>query len=168
MFAAHGPKEALMRFLLRFVVAVATLLAGSAWSAGGGTDPVHAEPKDPALAAIQAAVARSDWAQARTLARAAIEKDGRNADYHNLYAYAIRKGANPEMDLVFKHYNEALRLDPRHRGAHEYLGEAYLMVGNLAKAREQLKALDNLCFFSCPEFTMLKKAIADYEAKQPK
>jgi hypothetical protein len=42
------------------------------------------------------------------------------------------------------------------------------MVGNPGKARDQLKALDDLCFFSCPEFTMLKKAIADYEAKQPK
>lgn len=157
-----------MRKTRNFAVAVALLAAGAARAAGGGTDPAHAEPKDPALAAIQAAVARSDWTQARALARAGIEKDARNAEYHNLYAYAIRKGANPEMDLVFKHYNEALRLDPRHRGAHEYLGEAYLMVGNLAKAKEELKALDDLCFFSCQEFTMLKKAIADYEAKQPK
>ena len=102
------------------------------------------------------------------LARASIEKDTANADYHNLYAYAIRMGAKPEMELVFKHYNEALRLDPKHRGAHEYLGEAYLMVGNLAKAKEQLRTLDNLCFFSCAEFTMLKKAIADYEARQPR
>jgi cytochrome c-type biogenesis protein CcmH/NrfG len=97
-----------------------------------------------------------------------VEKDATNADYHNLYAYAIRMGANPEMELVFKHYNEALRLDSKHRGAHEYLGEAYLMVGNLAKAKEQLKTLDDLCFFSCAEFTLLKKAVADYEAKQPR
>ncbi len=168
MFAAQGAKEAAMGKPLRFAVALFTLAAGSAWAAGGGTDPAHAEPRDPALAAIQAAVARSDWAQARSLARASIERDARNAEYHNLYAYSLRKGPNPEMDLVFKHYNEALRLDPRHRGAHEYLGEAYLMVGNLAKAKEQLKVLDDLCFFSCQEFTLLKKAIADYEAKQPK
>jgi tetratricopeptide (TPR) repeat protein len=142
--------------------------AGPAWAAGGGTDPAHAEPRDPALAAIQAAIDRSDWAQARTLARAGVEKNAGNADYHNLYAYAIRKGASPEMNLVFKHYNEALRIDPRHRGAQEYLGEAYLMIGNLAKAKEQLKVLDGLCFFSCPEYTLLKKAIAEYEAKQPK
>lgn len=157
-----------MKRIVIHAVAVAAFNAGPAWAAPSGPDPVHAEPRDPALAAIQAAVGKSDWTQARALARASIEKDATNADYHNLYAYAMRKGANPEMELVFKHYNEALRLDPKHRGAHEYLGEAYLMVGNLGKAKEQLRTLDNLCFFSCAEFTMLKKAIADYEARQPK
>ncbi len=77
----------------------------------------------------------------------------------------MRKGPNPNMDLVFKHYTEALRLDPQHRGAHEYIGEAYLMVNNVAKAREHLATLDRLCTFGCEEFTDLKKAIADYEAR---
>jgi tetratricopeptide (TPR) repeat protein len=157
-----------MKRILIQAVAIVVLHAGSAWAAGGGTDPAHVAPRDPALAAIQAAVGRSDWTQARALARASVEKDATNPDYHNLYAYAIRMGANPEMELVFKHYNEALRLDPKHRGAHEYLGEAYLMAGNLPKAKEQLKTLDDLCFFSCQEFTMLKKAIADYEARPPR
>jgi tetratricopeptide (TPR) repeat protein len=156
------------RFLIH-AIAIIAFNACQAWAAGGGDDPnLRPGRGDPALEAIQAAVGKSDWAQARALARASIEKDAANADYHNLYAYAIRMGAKPEMELVFKHYNEALRLDPKHRGAHEYLGEAYLMVGNLGKAKEQLRTLDNLCFFSCAEFTMLKKAIADYEAKQPR
>ena len=89
-----------------------------------------------------------------------------NANYHNLYAYSIRKGANPDMNLVFKHYNEALRIDPQHRGAHEYIGEAYLMVGNVAKAKEHLSQLDKLCFFPCVEYTDLKKAIAEHEQKR--
>jgi len=72
------------------------------------------------------------------------------------------------MELAFKHYGRALQLNPRHRGAHEYLGEAYLMLGNVAKAKEHLAALDRLCFFGCAEYTMLKKAVADYEAKQAK
>ena len=94
-----------------------------------------------------------------------LSRDPGNADYHNLYAYSIRKGSNPDMNLVFKHYNEALRIDPKHRGAHEYIGEAYLMVGNLPKAKEHLSSLDKLCFFPCSEFTDLKKSIASYEAK---
>jgi hypothetical protein len=69
------------------------------------------------------------------------------------------------MNLVFKHYNEALRIDPKHRGAHEYIGEAYLTVNNVAKAREHLGQLDRLCFLPCSEHTDLKKAVADYEAK---
>ena len=95
-----------------------------------------------------------------------MAKNPANPDYHNLYAYSIRMGANPEMELVFRHYNEALRLDPRHLGAHEYLGEAYLQVGNLDKAKEELRTLDKLCFFPCKEFSMLKKAVAEYEAKR--
>jgi len=158
-----------MRNLLIHFLAVAALGAGQAWAAGGvPPESARAQPRDPATEAIQAAIAKPDWAQARALARASVEKNPSNPDYHNLYAYAIRKGANPEMDLVFKHYNEALRLDPQHRGAQEYLGEAYLMVGNLAKAKEQLKNLDELCFFPCREYSLLKQAIFDYEAKQPK
>jgi hypothetical protein len=82
-----------------------------------------------------------------------------------MYAYNLRKGPSPDMSLVFKHYNEALRIDPKHKGANEYLGEAYLMVNNLPKAKEQLAVLDKLCFFSCREHSELKKSIADYEAK---
>ena len=63
---------------------------------------------------------------------------------------------------------EALRLEPRHRGAHEYIGEAYLMAGNPAKAKEHLGQLDRLCTFGCEEYTKLKKALADYEQKQVK
>ena len=107
-----------------------------------------------------------DWARSQQIMRDALLKDPRNADYHNLYAYAIRKGDTPNLDLVFKHYNEALRIDSKHRGAHEYIGEAYLMVGNVAKAKEHLGQLDKLCFFSCAEYTELKKAISDYEAKK--
>ena len=78
----------------------------------------------------------------------------------------MRKGPNPDLDLAFKHYNEALRLAPKHRGAHEYIGEAYLRVGNVHKAREHLTQLDRLCFFGCAEYTSLKKALRDYESKQ--
>jgi len=155
-----------MRFAARISFPALFFCATQAIAAGGGPVDIRPEtPRDPVLQGIQAAIDREDWPGARELARAAVEKKPGEADYHNLYAYALRKGPSPSMDLVFRHYNEALRLDPRHRGATEYLGEAYLMTGNLEKAREQLKRLDDLCFFSCREFTMLKAAIADYEAK---
>src|SRR6478736_969390 len=96
---------------------------------------------------------RQDWKSAAAVMQQAIAKDASNADYHNLYAYSLRKGGTPDMDLVFKHYNEALRIDPKHKGAHEYLGEAYLMVGNVDKAREHLAQLDKLCFFGCSEYS---------------
>ena len=128
-------------------------------------DATPAARSDPVLEQASKTIAAKDWPQAQALLKDAVARDPGNADYHNLYAYSIRKGANPDMSLVFKHYNEALRLDPRHRGAHEYIGEAYLQVGNVAKAKEHLSSLDKLCFFPCSEFTDLKKAISEYETK---
>ena len=123
-------------------------------------------PADPVVERALRANQEKDWARSQAILRDALLKDARNADYHNLYAYAIRKGDKPNLDLVFKHYNEALRINPKHRGAHEYIGEAYLMVGNVAKAKEHLVALDQLCFFGCDEYAMLKKAVAEFEAKK--
>ena len=136
--------------------------------AAPAADDPSAAPSDPVLAAARQAVAREEYAKAAAQMREAVAKAPANAEYHNLYAYALRKGASPDMDLVFKHYHEALRLEPKHRGAHEYIGEAYLMVGNAAKAKEHLARLDRLCFFGCAEYTDLKRAIAAHEAKQPR
>ncbi len=142
---------------------IALLLApASVLAADSGPAPAG----DPVLEGASAATARKDWAAAQAILRDAVAKAPGNADYHNLYAYSIRKGANPDMSLVFKHYNEALRLDPKHRGAHEYIGEAYLMVGNVAKAKEHLGQLDKLCFLPCSEYSDLKNAIAAHERKQ--
>ena len=124
------------------------------------------EAADPYLVEARAAIDGKNWPRASSVLRDALAKDAANADYHNLYAYTVRMGASPAMDVVFKHYNEALRINPKHRGAHEYIGEAYLMIGNPGKAREHLKALDGLCFFGCDEFSKLRKAIAGYEANQ--
>jgi len=38
-------------------------------------------------------------------------------------------------------------------------------VGNVHKAREHLTQLDRICFFGCAEYSSLKKAIREYEAK---
>jgi len=130
------------------------------------SDPVTPEVKDPVLEKASEATKRQDWVAATAVLKDALAANPNNANYHNLYAYSIRKGANPDMALVFKHYNEALRIEPKHRGAHEYIGEAYLMVGNVVKAKEHLGQLDRLCFFGCAEYTDLKKAIAEYEQKR--
>ncbi len=154
-----------MRPLHRSLIIALIALPGAALAADS-SPPMRAAPRDPVLEQVAAATAKNDWSEAQAALRQALARNPDNADYHNLYAYSIRKGANPDMSLVFKHYNEALRIDPDHRGAHEYLGEAYLMVGNVAKAKEHLAVLDKLCFFPCDEYSDLKRAIADYERKQ--
>jgi hypothetical protein len=145
-----------------FILAV--LLAPGASFAAADTNSSGA-PVDPVLERAAAASSRNDWVGAQSILKEGLAKSPNNAEYHNMYAYNLRKGPQPDMSLVFKHYNEALRLDPRHKGANEYLGEAYLMVNNLPKAKEQLAALDRLCLLSCREYSELKKSIAAYEAK---
>jgi len=128
-------------------------------------DDAARAPADPVLQQAREAVQREDFAAAAATLREALARSADNAEYHNLYAYALRKAPAPDWDLVFRHYHEALRLEPKHRGAHEYIGEAYLSVGNLPKAQEHLARLDGLCFFGCREYSELKKAVQAYEAK---
>lgn len=150
-------------------ISAIALLCGSvaAFAAGGGGGDVSTNtraPADPVVAAAQAAIAQKDWAGAQNGLQKALASNPQNADYHNLYAYSIRMGPSPNMDLVFAHYEDALRINPKHRAAHEYVGEAYLMVNDLPKARQHLDALNKLCFLPCEEYSDLKKAVASYEA----
>ena len=147
------------------LLVVGCLSACAAAFAAGDVSEYGGPSGDPVLASAQAAITRKDWAAAQAGLQKALAGSPQNADYHNLYAYSVRKGANPDMALVFKHYGEALRINPKHRGAHEYVGEAYLMVNDLPKAKQHLAALDKLCFMPCTEHSDLKKAIAAYEAK---
>ena len=142
------------------LVLTALLLAPAAALAADSQPAVRT---DPVLEQVGKATASQDWPTAQALLKDAIARNPGNADYHNLYAYSIRKGANPDMSVVFKHYNEALRLDPRHRGAHEYIGEAYLMTGNVAKAKEHLTQLERLCAAGCAEQTALAREISLFE-----
>ena len=66
-------------------------------------------------------------------------------------------------DKAFVYYEKAFSLDPRHKGAHEYIGELYLKLKQLEKANEHLAKLDSICFFSCEELDELKEAIQAYE-----
>ena len=77
--------------------------------------------------------------------------------------YAYRQTG--KLELAFRHYQRALQLNPRHRGAHEYAGEAYLITDDLAKAEEHLAALRQICLIPCEEYEDLKKAIAAYRRR---
>lgn len=90
--------------------------------------------------------------------------DTGDADWNNLMGYSLRKAATPDFAGAEKFYNEALRIDPKHRGALEYSGELYLQTGQLDKAEQRLAALDKACFLPCSEYSDLKKAIAQYKA----
>jgi Flp pilus assembly protein TadD len=89
--------------------------------------------------------------------------DPASADWNNLMGYSVRRGATPDLEASERFYNEALRINPNHRGALEYSGELYLMKGDLATAEKRLAVLDKACTFGCEEYTDLKKAIERYK-----
>jgi tetratricopeptide (TPR) repeat protein len=153
-------------------ISILALLAGLAFSpfllaAGMDTGPgPNARPVDPDYESGKKAIEAQNWKVALDSFSRVASREPSNADVQNYLGYASRKSGN--LELAFKHYNEALRLDPKHKGAHEYIGEAYLMVNNLPKAEEHLALLDKLCFFSCEEYRDLKKSIEEYRQRAGK
>ena len=153
-----------MRQLPAFVLCIS--LAGAAWSAGGGGGDTEAPrtQADPQYSQAIELIRQHEYAKAIPLLNAYVARAGDSADAQNYLGYASRKSGN--LQAAFTHYNKALALNPKHRGAHEYIGEAYLMSDNLPKAEEHLKVLDGLCTFSCEEYRDLKSSIAAYKAKK--
>ncbi|MEQ1754159.1 MAG: tetratricopeptide repeat protein [Micropepsaceae bacterium] len=91
-----------------------------------------------------------------------VADNGRDADALNYLGYCHRKlGKYPE-SLGF--YKRALAVNPKHKGANEYLGELYLRMNDLAKAEEQHTILKGLCPSGCEELEDLEADIADFKA----
>ncbi len=154
-------------FLTALLCAIAALQVPVAAAMDTSDTPEPAAAKvDPGYLAGKKAITAKDWSGAITALNAAAQRDGKNADIQNLLGYALRKSG--DLDLALKHYDKALALNPKHRGAREYLGELYLMQNNLAKADEQRAALDDLCFLPCEELTDLREKIAAYKKKNPR
>ena len=149
---------------IAYVIALALLVPGVALAAGGGgggggTDSTRTQT--PEYVAGVKAVDSKDWARAITLLETAVQRTPDDADAWNYLAYATRKNGDPAKSIPM--YEKALALDPRHLGAHEYIGEAYLALNDLPKAKEHLARLNKLCFFTCEEYRDLKRAVQAYE-----
>ncbi len=124
--------------------------------------PTVAERLDVARAAIKV----KDWKKAMAELNQAAKNDPKNADVQNLLGYSNRKQAQPNLPQAFVHYKRALELDPAHKGAHEYIGEAYLMDKKPDEAEKHLATLEKLCGNkTCEEYADLSKSIAEYRAK---
>lgn len=115
---------------------------------------------EPDFKAGKKALGAEDWNGAIVAFELAALRDPLNADIQNYIGYAYRRLR--QMGPAIGHYQQALMLNPRHRGAHEHLGEAYLVLGESAKAEQLLAALENLCLIPCEEYNDLKRAITAY------
>jgi tetratricopeptide (TPR) repeat protein len=145
--------------LLATLVTCAALAAGGGGRSGPEAAEVHAQPGyRQAVAAIEA----QHFAEAIELLEKHVWRYDHDADGHNWLAFAYRKSGN--LDEAFKHYRRALAIDPSHLGAHEYIGEAYLMAGKMPEAEQHLKALAALCAARCEQYHDLENAIAQRRA----
>jgi Flp pilus assembly protein TadD len=106
------------------------------------------------------AIAAKNWKLAADSFKKVVADNPKDADSYNLLGYSSRWLGKYEE--AFAAYDKALALDPKHKGALEYSGVAYLKVNQKEKAQAQLAKLQAICT-SCEETTDLAKAIADYK-----
>ncbi len=134
-----------------------------------GAEPYEDNPaasaSDPDYAAAKVAMEKKNWPEAVKRFQQAALRDPDSADLHNYLGFSYRN--LKQMELAFKYYKRSIELNPRHRGAHEYIGEAYLMVGDLPSAEIHLAALREICLIPCEELDDLDKAVKAYRAKKP-
>lgn len=151
-----------MRILsLSRLAAALVAFVGACAFAADMTPPASASLET--LATAREAIKAEHWAAAIKLLDEAAVKAPKDADVHNLLGYSHRKAGR--LTVALKHYKTALTLDPNHKGAHEYIGEAYVITGDMKQAQYHLKELERLCPAGCEEREDLQKAIAAASAK---
>ena len=123
------------------------------------------EPKkneNPNITAGRKAIEAKDYKGAVGHLSKAVQESPKDADAQSMLGFAYRKLGTFEKSM--EHYQAALKLDPKHRSAREYLGELYLDMNQPANAEKELAALKKSCpmFGKCEEYDDLKEAIEKY------
>jgi tetratricopeptide (TPR) repeat protein len=139
---------------------IASVLSLLAWGAGAAPSDDGDEQAliaDADYVAGMAALKANDFSGALPRFLGALKRYPEAANLHNELGYTFRKLGR--LDKAFEHYKRALAIDPRHRGAHEYIGEAYLMVGDVVSAEKHLAALRSICTLPCEELRELQAAL---------
>ena len=147
-----------MNLRLISAVALAALLSTTplamAVDSGGGSAQVSVSDQ---LSTARSQIKSKKWDAAIGTLKLALDAEPNNADANNLMGYSLRKSGNTKRAEGF--YLKALKLSPKHKGANEYLGELYVEIGQLDKAKQRLEALKGICGTGCEEYKDLKAAI---------
>ena len=119
---------------------------------------------DPGFEEGRAAIEAQNWVKAIDILGKTAQAFPDSADTQNLLGYAYRKSG--DLETAFNHYKRALQINPVHKHAHEYLGEAYLMKDDLASAQQHLIELEKICTpIPCEEYKELKRAVDEFKNK---
>lgn len=93
-----------------------------------------------------------------------LARDQNDPRVLNYLGYSNRKLGN--MDKALTYYHAAVAANPDFSLVREYLGEAYIQLGQLEKAREQLTQIERICGTqNCREYAMLTTYMVDSQAK---
>ncbi len=154
------PTETIMkRWILALLLACCVPMVDAAMRE---TKPA-ANREDADFVAGKKAIERKDWQAAIGALSRAANRMSDSADLNTYLGYAYRHSG--DLEKSFAHYQQALRLDPNHRGAHEYIGQAYLIAGQPDKAAEHLARLEQIAGKSCEEYKDLSRAITAYHKR---
>jgi predicted Zn-dependent protease len=143
-----------MKYL--FTVLLALLLAFALADATPSADQPSATYND-----AQALVDVENYQGAIDILLPLSESEPTNPDVFNLLGYSNRKLKN--YDTALEYYLTALKLDPMHLGANEYLGELYLETDKPDLAQERLDVLKKACPSGCEQLDDLEAALAAYK-----
>lgn len=123
--------------------------------------PAHATPskwgKSDKLSDVEQKIDARQYEAAIADLKKIVLKDTDNADAYNLLGFTHRKLKRYE--VAEEYYQRALSLNPKHRGAMEYLGELYVETNRMDEARAMLARLEKACFLSCEEYNSLEAMI---------
>ncbi|MFS2179675.1 tetratricopeptide repeat protein [Rhizobium pisi] len=86
-------------------------------------------------------------------------KDQNTAEVLNYRGYATRKLGRTDEGISY--YLKSVKMDPQYAKVREYLGEAYVIKGQLDLAKDQLNTIKAICGTSCEEYQDLNAAILD-------
>lgn len=149
------------------VLSVVAIADRAAANDSGSYKPPEAAGGDSAdMTTARAAIAAKDYAGAIKILYPMSQSMPQDADVVNLLGFSYRMlGQYPQ---AFIYYDKALAIDPAHKGALEYEGEAYLETNQLPKAMNNLATLKRACGSAgCAEIAQLESAIGRYK-KQAK
>jgi Flp pilus assembly protein TadD len=163
IFATDTPAVAKRsrRGLLAALLAFAAIGGAAPAAAADLAPPKSAQPAGDPMTKARAAIERKEWTVAIRDLDDLVKREPKNADAHSLLGYSLRNNGDLKNSMV--QYEEALRLEPDHKGAHEYVGELYLKMKQPENAQKHLKILERLCGKDCEQYEDLAKAIDDYQ-----
>jgi predicted Zn-dependent protease len=98
---------------------------------------------------------------AAALATLRTAEDQNDPRVQTMMGFTLRKLGH--VDEAMGYYQRVLAAYPERTTTRQYLGEAFLQIGDVGRAREQLAEIGKRCGTSCEDYQLLADAITNFE-----